>query len=348
MQQPVKVLVVDDSAVVRQTLQKALGDDPDITVVGTAVDPYAAREKIVSLKPDVLTLDVEMPRMDGITFLRKLMQHHPIPVIIVSSLTSSGSDMALEALDAGAVEVLCKPGAAYKVGDMARDLKQKVKAASNARVTLLSRRQITQSTKKTSANKALKQTTNKVVVIGSSTGGTQAIEKILKSYPCNAPGTVIVQHMPAGFTRSFADRLNSLCEVNVKEAEDGDSVVPGSVLIAPGNYHVVIERSGARYLVGLRDGPLVGRHKPAVEVLFRSAAEYVGANAIGVMLTGMGQDGADGMLQMRQHGASNIAQNEASSIVYGRPKAAIEAGAAEHVLDLDEIAEKIMALALKK
>lgn len=340
----VKVLIVDDSAVVRQKLREQLSKDPEIEVVGTAVDPFAAREKIVTLKPDVLTLDIEMPRMDGITFLKKLMKHYPLPVVVVSSLTAAGSELSLEAIDAGAVEVMCKPGAAYSIGDLSIELCEKIKAAAQVDISKyqsfkpcqVSRRPLTT---------ALSKTTDKVIAIGASTGGTRAIEEVLQRFPSAAPGTVIVQHMPPGFTRSFAERLNNLCAVRVKEAENGDSVVPGQVLLAPGNLHMMINRSGARYYVEVRDGPLVNRHRPSVEVLFRSVAMHVGKNAIGVMLTGMGGDGGNGMLMMRNAGAVNIGQDEASSVVYGMPKVAFDLGAVHHVVPLTRIADKILQVA---
>ena len=335
----IKVLIVDDSAVVRQKLEAELSKDPELQVVGTAIDPFVARDKIVALKPDVITLDIEMPRMDGVTFLKKLMRYYPIPVVVVSSLTAEGSALALEALEAGAVEVMCKPGAAYTIGDLAIELCEKIKAAARARLE-----QYHKPLAPPERAQALTKTTDKVIVLGASTGGTRAIEDLLLRFPANAPGTVIVQHMPAGFTRSFAERLNSLCAVKVKEAETGDSVVPGNVLIAPGNQHMIINRSGARYFVEVRDGPLVNRHRPSVEVLFRSAAVHVGSNAIGVMLTGMGGDGAQGMLKMREAGAINIAQDEESCVVFGMPKVACEIGAVHHVLPLSRIADKIFQL----
>jgi two-component system chemotaxis response regulator CheB len=340
----IRVLIVDDSAVVRQTLEQELGKDPEIEVIGTAPDPYVARDKIVELRPDVVTLDIEMPRMDGLSFLRKLMEHYPLPVIIVSSLSQAGSAVALEAIDAGAVEVLAKPGAAYSVGEMGSELRHKIHAASKVRV-------VASAKPKSAPGKpigALTCTTDKVVILGASTGGTQAIESVLRQYPGNAPGTVIVQHMPAGFTKAFSERLNKLCAVEVKEAEDGDTVVPGRVLVAPGNQHMLIKRSGARYYVEVRDGPLVGRHRPSVDVLFNSAARFVGANAIGVILTGMGADGAKGMLAMKEAGAVNIGQDEASSVVYGMPKAAFEAGGVDIVLPLEKIPSEIMRLAVRQ
>jgi len=336
----VRVLVVDDSAVVRQILSTELTRDSGLEVVGTAPDPYVARDKIVLLKPDVLTLDIEMPRMDGITFLRKLMRYHPIPVIVVSSLTPKGGELALEALDAGAVDVISKPGAAYTVGDLAVQLIDKIKAA--ARVDL-SRKQ-SASDSRAAALPSLTRTTNKVVAIGASTGGTQALQELLTHLPANSPGITIVQHMPEHFTRSFADRLNQLCAIEVKEARDGDSVVPGIALIAPGNRHMLLQRSGARYYVQVKDGPLVCRHRPSVEVLFNSVARYAGRNAIGVMLTGMGADGAEAMLGMRKNGAATIAQSESSCVVFGMPKEAIKLGAVDHVADLSSIPECILSL----
>ncbi len=335
----IKVMVVDDSAVVRNIFSKELSRDPDIEVIGTAPDPYIARNKIVQLKPDVIVLDIEMPRMDGITFLRKLMHYHPLPVIIVSSLTPQGGEMALEALDAGAVDVMTKPGAAYTVGDLSLQLKEKIKAAAKVNVEV--KRSIVPP-KKATPIRALTRTTNKIIAIGSSTGGTQALESILTKLPANTPGIVITQHMPEHFTRSFAERLNSLCAMQVKEAEDGDSVVPGKILIAKGNYHMLLRRSGARYYVQVKFGPTVNRHRPSVDVLFKSVARYAGKNAIGVILTGMGNDGAAGMLEMKKAGAVNIGQNEASCIVYGMPKEAINAGAVDHVVHLNKIPEKIL------
>lgn len=345
LNRPVRVLVVDDSAMVRQIFERELGRDPMIEVVGAASDPYFARDKIVALKPDVLTLDIEMPRMDGITFLRRLMRHHPLPVIVVSSLTPKGGEVALEAMDAGAVDVLCKPGAAYTVGDMSIELIDKIKAA--ARVNMAARKARPPAAAPP-ARLAMTKTTNKVICIGSSTGGTEALTAILTRLPANAPGIAIVQHMPEHFTRSFADRLNSLCAIEVKEAENGDAVAPGRALIAPGNYHMLLKRSGARYLVEVRNGPLVGRHRPAVDILFKSAAKFAGANAVGVMLTGMGRDGADGMRLMKDAGARNIAQDETSCVVFGMPKEAIAAGGVDHVLPLDQIAGKMLALAAQE
>lgn len=335
----IKVLVVDDSAVVRQILQAALTADPEIEVVGTAPDPFVARDLIVQHKPDVVTLDVEMPRMDGITFLRKLMHYFPLPVIVVSSLTPEGSGLALDALTSGAVEVMCKPGAAFTVGDMGEALVEKVKIAARAKVNRIDR------SAQNAASAALGRTTNKVVAIGASTGGTVAIEHILARMPVDAPGIVIAQHMPAMFTKQFAARMNQVSQMEVREAVDGDSVVPGVALIAPGDYHLLLRRSGARYFVAVKSGPMVHRQRPSVEVLFRSAARSAGTNAVGVLLTGMGADGAQGLLEMRQAGAFTVAQDESSCVVFGMPRAAIELGGAEKVLGLDKIPAEVLRVA---
>jgi two-component system chemotaxis response regulator CheB len=334
----IKVLVVDDSAVVRKIFSTELQRDPMIEVVGTAPDPYIARDKIVELKPDVLTLDIEMPRMDGLTFLRRLMKYYPVPTVVVSSLTPKGGELAMEALEAGAVDVMCKPGTSYTVGDMSVELIEKIKAASQVKLT-----KKVSSAPSTGAKLALSKTTNKVLAIGASTGGTQAIQSILSVLPANMAGAVIVQHMPENFTRSFANRLNEVCELEVAEARDGDSVAPGKVLIAPGNYHMTLARSGANYYVRVVKGPLVNRHRPSVEVLFKSVAKYAGANAIGVILTGMGADGAEGILEMKNNGAYTIAQDEASSVVFGMPKEAIKLGGICKVSPLDNIPKDILA-----
>jgi two-component system chemotaxis response regulator CheB len=336
----IRVLVVDDSAVVRQIFERELARDPSIEVIGTAPDPYVARDKIVELKPDVITLDIEMPRMDGLTFLRKLMHHYPLPVIIVSSLTTRGGELALEALEAGAVEVMCKPGAAYAVGDMSVELVDKIKAAARVRV----QRRLGSVAAAAGTRLALTRTTNKIVAIGASTGGTQALQQTLMAMPPNAPGIVIVQHMPEHFTRSFADRLNELCTIHVKEAEDGDTVTPGKALIAPGNFHMLLNRSGAVYYVNVKKGPLVSRHRPSVDVLFKSVARYAGRNAVGVIMTGMGADGAQGLLEMKNGGASTVAQDEASCVVYGMPREAVALGAADSIVPLGDIPRKILDL----
>jgi len=340
---PIKVLIVDDSAVVRNIFSRELSSDPDIEVVGTAPDPYVARDKIVELRPDVLTLDIEMPRMDGISFLRKLMQHYPIPVIVVSSLTQQGSDLALEALQEGAVEVMCKPGPAYSVGDMSLSLAEKIKAA--ARVNPRDLQKFKSVPQESQQKLSLTRTTNKIVAIGASTGGTQAIEYILTALPANSPAIAIVQHMPENFTKSFAKRLNTISKLDVKEAEPEDRLIPGRALIAPGNKHMVVRRTGAFYYVEVKNGPLVKRQRPSVEVLFDSVAQYAGKNAIGVILTGMGSDGADGLLKIKQSGAPTIAQDEKSCVVFGMPKEAIKLGAAEKILDLKEIPEAILSYA---
>lgn len=335
----IKVLIVDDSAVVRQILSQQFTRDHSINVVGVAPDPYVARDLIVKHKPDVLTLDLEMPRMDGLTFLRKLMHFRPLPVIIVSSLTPKSSDLALAAIESGAVDVMCKPGPAYTVGDMAVELIDKIKAAYAINLD----QRMAQVKEK---NRSLPMTqiaygTNKVIAIGASTGGTIAIERILTCLPPNAPGIVITQHMPEFFTKSFADRLNGKCQIEVKEAEDGDSVTIGRALIAPGNKHMLLERSGSRYYVKVKTGPQVNRHRPSVDVLFKSAARSAGKNALGIILTGMGKDGAIGLLEMKEAGAVTIAQDEQSSIIFGMPKAAIDIKAANLVVGLQQIPETI-------
>jgi two-component system, chemotaxis family, protein-glutamate methylesterase/glutaminase len=340
----IKVLVVDDSAVVRRVFSEQLSKHKGIVVVGTAPDPYVAREKIVELKPDVITLDIEMPRMDGITFLKKLMKYFPLPVIIVSSLSTKGSKIALEALSLGALEVISKPSAAYSVGDMSMQLAEKIRAVYGAKMIATST-QTTENKRLTSiGSTALASTTNKIIAIGASTGGTEAIKKVLTRLPHNSPGVVVVQHMPAQFTISFAQRLNELCQMTVKEAQDGDTVINGQVLIAPGNFHMLFKRSGARYYVEVKTGPLVHYQRPAVDVLFKSVARFAGANAIGIILTGMGKDGAGGMLGMKKAGAINIAQDEKSSVVFGMPKEAINIGAVDYVQDINSIANKVISL----
>jgi two-component system chemotaxis response regulator CheB len=335
----IKVLIVDDSAVVRQILRGALSADPDIQVVGTAPDPYVARDMIVEFKPDVVTLDVEMPRMDGITFLRKLMRHYPLPVIIVSSLTSAGGELALEALAAGAVEVMCKPGASLTLDDMTAELIAKIKTAAGARVC---KREDVGGTTKVAL---MGRTTNQIVAVGASTGGTVALEYVLRRMPADAPGIVIAQHMPALFTKQFAERLNRLSAMEIREAQEDDSVLPGVALVAPGDKHLLLRRSGMRSFVSVKDGPLVHQQRPSVDVLFRSVAHTAGKNAIGVIMTGMGVDGAAGLTEMRQAGAHTIAQDEASCVVFGMPKAAIEMGAVERVLPIKEIPDAILQCA---
>ncbi len=337
----VRVLIVDDSAVVRKVLSEKLGQQAGIEVVGTAPDPFIAHDKILRLKPQVLTLDVEMPRMDGITFLGKLMKAQPMPVIVLSSLTPKGSKTAIEALAAGAVEVLAKPGPAYSVADAVDDLAEKIIAASKMRLA-----KVTPSVDAAPVRRShMAETTNKILAIGASTGGVRAIETVLRGFPANAPGTLIVQHMPANFTTSFSERLNRECAVTVKEAKDRDSVLPGQVLIAPGGFHMTLQRSGASYFVSVKRGPRVCLQIPSVEVMFDSVAKYAGANAVGAILTGMGSDGAKGLLNMRNSGAHTLAQNEASCVVFGMPKEAIESGAAEKVVPLSNIAPLMLRCA---
>jgi two-component system chemotaxis response regulator CheB len=355
MRKKVRVLVIDDSASVRQTLVAVLEADPDIEVIGVAPDPFVAARRLQEEIPDVITLDVEMPRMDGITFLRKLMSQRPIPVVMCSSLTEAGSETLMQALEAGAVDVVLKPkiGAADHLNEIGDRLRQVVKAAAQARLGA-QRRGYSASAggpeKKLTADavlppptgRAMAKTTEKVVCIGASTGGTESLREVLEALPANAPGIVIVQHMPEKFTAAFARRLNSLCQVEVKEAEQGDPVLRGHVLIAPGDHHMLLERQGARYHVSVRQGPLVSRHRPSVDVLFRSAARSAGANAVGIIMTGMGDDGARGLEEMKTAGAHTVAQDEATSVVFGMPKEAIARGAAIKIMPLDRIAGEIM------
>ncbi len=338
MDKKIKVLIVDDSAVVRKVFREELSRDKDLHVVGTAPDPYVARDKIVQLKPDVITLDIEMPRMDGLTFMKKLMKFYPMPVIIVSSLTKKSGRLAMEALSSGALEVISKPSSAYSVGEMSVQLIDKIKAVAGVKVE--SKREIKVSADKPLklATKALSVTTNKIIAIGASTGGTEALRVVLSSMPPNSPGILVVQHMPAHFTTSFAERLNELSMITVKEAKDGDSVVNGLALIAPGNYHMLLKRSGSRYYVQIKKGPLVHHQRPAADVLFHSVANYAGSNAVGAVLTGMGSDGALGLLKMKEAGARTVVQDEKSCIIFGMPKEAIKLGAAEKVVSLKNIA----------
>ena len=351
----IRVLVVDDSATVRQTMKEVLESDPDIEVIATASDPYVAVERIKDNVPDVITLDVEMPRMDGITFLQKIMSQHPIPVVICSTLTEKGSETALAALEKGAVEIITKPklGTKQFLEESRIRICDVVKSAAYARVkrhvSALSALKVgpkltADAVIARGSSHAMIQTTEKVVAVGASTGGTEALREFLQALPLDAPGIVIVQHMPEKFTTSFAERLNSLCQITVKEAEDNDSVVRGQALIAPGNKHLLLKRSGARYCVEVRDGPLVSRHRPSVDVLFRSTARYAGKNAVGVIMTGMGDDGARGMLEMKEAGAFNLAQDEASCVVFGMPAEAIKLGAVDRVLPLNLIAEQVVRL----
>ncbi len=346
----IRVLTVDDSALMRQVLATLLAKDPDIEVVGAAPDPYIARERIKALNPDVLTLDVEMPKMDGLTFLEKLMRGHPMPVVMVSSLTESGCQTTLRALELGAIDFITKPKIDLRDGmeEVAQDLIGKVKAAACAKVkgTGSAKRCLSPLPEGEQAPTkrwepvptAMIKTTDTIIAIGSSTGGTEAVKDILEALPPNTPPIVITQHMPERFTKTWADRLNGLCRIAVKEAQDGDSVLPGHALVAPGNYHMTLVRSGARYSVKINQDEPVNRHRPSVDVMFDSVARYAGGNAIGVILTGMGGDGAKGMLAMKQAGASTIAQDEASCVVFGMPKEAIKLGGVDRVLPLAEIA----------
>ncbi len=338
----IKVLIVDDSAIVRKVLTEALSGEADIEVVGTAPDPFVARDKILSLQPDVLTLDIEMPRMDGVTFLKKLMHHHPMPVIVISSLGLASSRAALDALAAGAIDVLAKPGGPQSVGDLRLSLASKIRAARFARVgaPVLSPAARSAPPARTPAGKPFPPSA--VIAIGASTGGTEAIQKILVELPDNCPGVVIAQHIPAVFSRSFANRLNELCAIRVREAEQGDAVEAGLALVAPGNFHMLLKRAPAGYRVEIKDGPLVCYQRPAVDVLFHSVAQAAGPNATGAILTGMGADGAQGMLAMKKAGAHTLAQDEASCVVFGMPKEAIRLGAVDRVLALSAMPGAIL------
>jgi two-component system chemotaxis response regulator CheB len=346
----IRVLTVDDSALMRQVLAAMLSKDADIEVVGAAPDPYIAREKIKALNPDVLTLDVEMPKMDGLTFLEKLMRGHPMPVVMVSSLTEAGCQTTLRALELGAVDFITKPKIDLREGmeELAQDLISKVKAAASAHVRAKAsgmggeRGPLASNGASRLSSQAMIKTTDTIIAIGSSTGGTEAVKEVLEVLPPDTPPILITQHMPERFTKSWADRLNGLCRISVKEAEDGDSVLPGHALIAPGNYHMTLVRSGARYTVHINQEPPVNRHRPSVDVMFASMARYVGANAVGVILTGMGGDGAKEMLAMKQAGAFTIAQDEASCVVFGMPKEAIKLGGVDKVLPLQDIARAIV------
>jgi len=342
----IRVLVVDDSALMRELLQSILSSDPDLEVVGLAADPYVARDKIRVLKPDVLTLDVEMPRMDGLSFLEKLMRYHPMPVLMVSSLTERGCETTLRALELGAVDFVTKPKVDVQAGtvDMGGEIIRKLKVAAAANVRMFKREPGAAPLPPLQAPRALIKSTHKVIAVGASTGGTEALVEMLTPLPPDTPGIVVVQHMPESFTRSFAQRLDNLCAMSVKEAADGDHILPGHVLIAPGNYHMGVLRSGATYAVRVYMGETVNRHRPSVDVLFDSCAEHLGANAVGVIMTGMGADGARGLLAMRQAGARTVAQDEASCVVFGMPKEAIALGAAEEVVPLDRMPQALLRL----
>lgn len=358
----IRVLIIDDSATVRQTLASVLESDPQIEVIGVAADPFVAAKRIAEEIPDVITLDVEMPRMDGITFLRKLMAQRPIPVVMCSSLTEAGSETLLQALEAGAVDIILKPkvGVADHLMESRIRICDAVKAAAGARLAGSKRpvpqlsRPMHEPEKKLTADamlppptgrRAMARTTETIVCVGASTGGTEALRVLLEALPLDSPGMVIVQHMPEKFTASFAKRLDGLCAVEVKEAEDGDTVRRGRVLIAPGNKHTLLERSGARYYVSVKDGPLVSRHRPSVDVLFRSGARSAGANGVAVIMTGMGDDGARGMAEMKQAGAFTLAQDEATSVVFGMPKEAIALGCVDRVVPLQNLTMEVLRAA---
>ena len=335
----IRVLIVDDSAVIRKLLEKIFSTCPDIEVVGTASDPYIARDKLVALKPDVMTLDVEMPRMDGISFLEKVMQHFPTRTIIFSSLAKTGSETYLRALEAGAIEIMEKPSidVSSSLESLSQTIVEKVKAVAKARINPI-KKMVTPGAPVQKVTTSLARTTHQLIAVASSTGGTEALKVFLSGMPADIPGTLVVQHMPPGFTKSFAENLNNMFPFEVKEAQDGDQVVPGRVLIAPGNYHMEITRSGAFYYVKLHQGPTLHSVRPAADYLMKSVAKYVGKNALGVVLTGMGKDGAEGLLEMKNAGAYTVVQNEETCVVYGMPGAAVALGAADKILPLDRIA----------
>jgi len=345
----IRVLIVDDSALVRNILSQGLSLDPGIEVVGTAADPYIARDLIVQLQPDVMTLDVEMPRMDGVAFLRKLMPQYPIPIIMVSSLTQRGKQITMEALEAGAVDFVAKPTSNIAAGlsGMLAELRTKVRIASTANVSHWKGRRPT-APRQRASSAALPESTDKIIAIGASTGGTEAIREVIETFPATTAGTVIVQHMPGGFTKMFADRLNQLCQMQVKEAEHGDRVRAGLILVAPGGKQFEIVRTGGFYEVKIGTDEKISGHCPSVDVMMHSIAKNVGSNAVGAMLTGMGQDGAKGMLAMRQAGARCISQDEASSVVFGMPKVAYEKGGAEKLVPLNKIAATLLSLLTEK
>ncbi len=345
---PIKVVIVDDSALIRSVLKKILEQVPDIRVVGVASDPIVAREVIRANNPDVITLDVEMPKMDGLEFLEKLMRLRPMPVVMISSLTERSSEITLRALELGAVDFVTKPKLDIAAGMQAYSelIIEKIRAAAQAKPKQFAAQPVTARLTADAVLPALANrvtSTEKLIIIGASTGGTEAIKEVLIRMPADCPGILVTQHMPESFTRSFANRLDSLCKISVKEAENGDRILPGHAYIAPGHSHLLLKRSGANYICELSDGPPVNRHRPSVDVLFRSAANCAGKNAIGVILTGMGKDGAAGMLEMKQAGSHTISQNEETCVVYGMPKEAVAAGGVEEVAALNDIAQRIMA-----
>lgn len=350
-QQRIKVLIVDDSASVRQVLSEIIENEPDLELIGTAADPFFAAQRIQREVPDVILCDIEMPRMDGITFVQKIMSQRPIPVIICSSLTTAGSTTFMRAMEAGAVDVVTKPqlGTHQFLAESRVRIADAVRAAAKAKVRARPATPVVPQAKLTAdavipppRGASVIRTTDRVIAIGASTGGTEALRAVLEALPRDPPGIVIVQHMPAGFTTSFARRLDELCQVEVREAQQGDRVMRGQVLIAPGDKHLLLQRSGAQYRVDVREGPLVSRHRPSVDVLFRSAARAAGPNALGIIMTGMGDDGAKGLLEMREAGASTIAQDEESCVVFGMPKEAIRLGAAKSVVPLKRLPEEIL------
>lgn len=355
-EQRIKVMIVDDSALVRQVISQALMADAGIEVIGTAADPIFALQKMNAQWPDVLVIDIEMPRMDGITFLKKVMAERPTPVVVCSSLAEKGAQASFEALSAGAVSIITKPKVGLKnfLEDASSDIVQAVRSAARANMRAIRttaapatfsgfRPKLTADVMLSSANNAaLVKTTEQIIAIGTSTGGTQALEIVLSKLPATALGIVVVQHMPEKFTAMFAERLNNLCQIEVREAKNGDRVMPGRALIAPGGRHMMLKRNGAQYVVEVVDGPLVNRHKPSVDVLFRSVAKFAGANALGIIMTGMGDDGARGMKEMHATGARTIAQDEASCVVFGMPKEAIKLGAVDQVMALEQIPQAIV------
>lgn len=342
MQKKIKVLIVDDSAMVRKILTQAIAADPALEVVGSAPEAFVARDKIVLLQPDVLILDIEMPRMDGLTFLEKLMAYHPMPVIILSSLAKEGCEVAMKALELGAFEVMAKPGSSYTVQDLSEQLIEKIKAVARLRHCIRPSPRAAAIPAIKPSSRRLFKSSGRIIAIGASTGGTDAIKYVLASLPAEMPPILVVQHMPQHFTRAFAERLDGLCRLEVKEAADGDPAEPGVVLLAPGNKHMALKRRGSRYTVEIKDGPLVCHQRPSVDVLFRSVAACAGADGIGVILTGMGQDGAQGLLAMKEAGALTLGQDEESCVVYGMPKEAAEIGAVTKVLPLAEIPQALV------
>ena len=344
LKKKIRVLVVDDSALIRKILEDGLNRDPGLTVVGTASDPYMARDKILELRPDVMTLDVEMPRMDGVEFLRRLLPQYPIPVVMLSALTQKGKSITMDALEAGAVDFVTKPSSNTErsLAQVLNELCTKIKIASMVNLSHFQHRGPSPTHAVSKGRKSLAESTDKVVAIGASTGGTEALRCVLSEFPSDTPGVVVVQHMPSGFTRMFSERLNTLCSMEVREAQHGDRVLSGRILIAPGGMHMRVKRSGGVYQVECEPGEKVSGHCPSVDVLMASVAEQVGGNAVGIILTGMGHDGSDGLLAMRQSGAHTVVQDEATSVVFGMPKVANEKGGAECMRPIGKIAATAM------